>query len=83
MADDDTHPRYRAERLRQRLAEEAQLGVDVALTDGEVVLRGSVSGEEGRANAADLAALEFPELRVRNELTLPTLDEPGGGERLS
>jgi osmotically-inducible protein OsmY len=83
MADEETHPRYRAERLRQQLAEEAQLGVDVALTDAEVVLSGSVSAEEGRAHAADLAAREFPELRVRNELTVPSLDEPGGGETLA
>jgi hypothetical protein len=84
MAVDDTHPRYRAERLRQALAEDAQqLGVDVALTDAEVVLRGTVSGEEGRAHAAEMAALEFPDRRVRNELTVPALDEPGGGEPLA
>lgn len=82
MGDVDTHPRYRAEQLRQRLAEDArQLGVDVSVTDAEVVLRGAVSGEEERVNAAEMAARAFPELRVRNELTVPVLDEPGGGER--
>ena len=55
MAEQDPHPRYRAERLRQRLAEEAQLGVDVAVTDAEVVLRGSVSGEAVDRAGADLA----------------------------
>ena len=84
MGDVDTHPRYRAERLRQRLAEDAQqLGVDVAVTDDEVVLRGAVSSEDERGNAAEMAAREFPELRVRNELTVPALDDPGGGERLA
>lgn len=82
-ADEDTHPRFRAERIRQQLAEEAQLGVDIALTDAEVVLRGTVSGEEGRAHAAEMAALEFPDRLVRNELTVPALDEPGGGEPLA
>jgi osmotically-inducible protein OsmY len=84
MGDTDTHPRYRAERLRQRLAEDAQqLGVDVSVSDDEVVLRGAVSAEEERANAAEMAAREFPDLRVRNELTVPAMEEPGGGERLA
>ena len=84
MGDVDTHPRYRAERLRQRLAEDAQqLGVDVAVTDVEVVLRGTVSGEEERVAAAEMAAHEFPDLRVRNELTVPGIEEPAGGERLA
>lgn len=84
MGDVDTHPRYRAERLRQRLAEDAQqLGVDVAVTDAEVVLRGAVSSREERAGAAAMAAEAFPELRVRNELSIPALEEPGGGKALS
>jgi hypothetical protein len=84
MGEIETHPRYRAERLRQRLAEDArQLGVEVEVSDDEVVLRGSVSDEEGRAGAGAMAAEEFPDLRLRNELTVPAPGEPGRGERLA
>jgi osmotically-inducible protein OsmY len=83
MGEIETHPRYLAERLRQRLAEDARrMGVEVEVSDDEVVLRGSVSDEDGRTGAGAMAAEAFPRLRVRNELTVPERDEPGGVERL-
>lgn len=84
MPDETEHPRYLAERLRQRLAEETrQLGVEVALGEAEVVLTGAVSDEVRREEAAALAREAFPGRRVRNELTVPGRGEPRPGERLA
>ncbi|HVQ35670.1 MAG TPA: BON domain-containing protein [Candidatus Bathyarchaeia archaeon] len=70
---------YRAERIREALATEpevAELGVEVAVVGGRIVLRAIVTSERRRAHILEHVRRLCPDLEIDDELRVETLREP-------
>jgi osmotically-inducible protein OsmY len=81
----DEPAEYAAERVRQRLAEDARvnaLGVEVSVRGRDVFLTGSVATPERRRAAAEVAARELPGRVIHNRLTVTDLSGARGAEEV-
>jgi osmotically-inducible protein OsmY len=77
---------YLAEDIHQRLAEDprvAELGIQVAVTAGQVFLRGTVGTEDRRRAAAAVVAELLPGRRLHNHISVCDTPEPTDTEHLS
>ena len=86
MADRPGDPApYLAEHVRQALAQDprlGELGVDVEVSGGTVVLSGTLPSPERREAATQVVRDLLPGHRVRNETRVATLPEPTDAEHL-
>jgi hypothetical protein len=76
---------YLAEHLREALARDprvAELGIDVEIDDGVVVLSGTMTSPEQQEAAVAIARTFLPQYRVRVETTVADLSEPTDSEHL-
>lgn len=76
---------YLAEHLREALEQDprvAELGIDVEIADGVVVLRGTMTSPEQQEAAVAIAHTFLPECQVRVETTVADLSEPTDSEHL-
>ena len=70
--------------VQRLLAEDGgELGIDVVRRDDVLVLRGEVESEQRRQEVEQRVADAFPELKTRNELTIPHVHKPMESEELS
>ncbi len=60
----------------------AELGVDVIHTEQEVILRGQVNSAQRRDRIVERVSGEYPDLRVRCEITVTSTAAPDGSEHL-
>ncbi|NUT32629.1 MAG: hypothetical protein HOV79_06085 [Hamadaea sp.] len=75
---------YLLAQLQRLLAEDgAELGIEAVRRDDVIVLRGEVESEQRRSEAERRVADAFPELKVRNELTIPHVHKPVESEQLA
>jgi Flp pilus assembly secretin CpaC len=86
MADRPANPDlYLAEHLREALEQDprvAELGIDVEIADGVVVLSGTMTSPEQQEAAVAIARTFLPQYQVRVETTVTGLTEPTGSEHL-
>jgi Flp pilus assembly secretin CpaC len=86
MADRPANPDlYLAEHLREALEQDprvAELGIDVEIADGVVVLSGTMTSPEQQEAAVAIARTFLPQYQVRVETTVTDLTEPTGSEHL-
>ncbi|MCG5213127.1 BON domain-containing protein [Streptosporangium sp. KLBMP 9127] len=78
-------PQYVAARVQRALAEGEnthELGIRVDVRGDQLFLRGKVSTEERRTRLAGVAGEAAPELKVRNEITVVEIRDPGEEESL-
>lgn len=76
---------YLAERVRTALAEDpriSELGVEVEIRGGTVVLTGTVTSPEQKAAATAVAQHLLPHHQIRNETMVPDIPEPTVTEHL-
>ena len=76
---------YLAEHLREALEQDprvAELGIDVEIADGEVVLSGTMTSPEQQEAAIAITRTFLPQYQVRVETTVTDLTEPTGSEHL-
>jgi hypothetical protein len=76
---------YLAEHLREALEQDprvAELGIDVEICDGVVVLSGTMTSPEQQDAAVAIARAFLPQCQVRVETTVPDLTEPTDSEHL-
>jgi hypothetical protein len=70
---------YRAERVRQALATEpglGELGIEVAVAGGRIVLRGVLTSERRRVHIFEHVRRICPDLEIDDELRVETLRAP-------
>jgi osmotically-inducible protein OsmY len=70
---------YRAERIREALATEpglGELGIEVVVLGGRIVLRGVVSSERRRVHISEHVRRICPDLEIDDEMRVETLREP-------
>ena len=76
---------YLAEHLREALEQNprvAELGIDVEIAGGVVVLSGSMTSPEQQEAAIAIARAFLPQYQVRVETTVADLAEPTDSEHL-
>lgn len=76
-------PEYLIAAICEALAEDSRVSeieLDVELRDGIAVVRGAVQTEERRRGIEEVLAERFPELEVRNEVTVLVAPEPPADE---
>ena len=82
MADERSRPEpdpYLVEHVREALAHDArvsELGVEVDVSGGVVILSGTMTSSERQAAAAEVVHELLPDHVVRNEILVPDLPEP-------
>jgi hypothetical protein len=70
---------YRAERIRASLASDpavSELGIEVAIVDVRIVLRGTVTSERRKEHVLEHVRRLCPDLEVGDELTVEVLRAP-------
>ena len=86
MADRPANPDlYLAEHLREALEQDprvAELGIDVEIADGVVVLSGTMTSPEQQEAAVAIARTFLPQYQVHVETTVTDLTEPTDSEHL-
>ncbi|MEU6585851.1 BON domain-containing protein [Nocardia sp. NPDC046763] len=78
-------PQYDTAHVHRALAEDprtSELGVQVRLDDGTVVLTGTVTTEERRRQVELVVREQLPESRIRNEVRVTSPETPGTVETL-
>jgi hypothetical protein len=78
-----TEPEYVRAEVQRALAADpmlAELGVEIAVSDTAIELRGAVATEERRAHALELVGRLFPDRVVQDALTVPELEAPTESE---
>ncbi|MFC4589544.1 BON domain-containing protein [Sphaerisporangium corydalis] len=78
-------PHYVAARVQRALAEDErtyELGIRVDIRGDLLFLRGQVEGDERRLLVAAVAGETAPGLKVRNEVTVVEVRDPGEEETL-
>jgi osmotically-inducible protein OsmY len=79
VTEGDTPAAYVIAHVREALATDArvaELGIELTIAAGTLVLTGRVGSEELRAAAADVAAAHADGLEVRNDLDVVEGDAP-------
>jgi hypothetical protein len=75
---------YLLAQVQRMLAEDGgELGIDVVRREDVLVLRGEVESEQRRREVERRVADAFPELKTRNELTIPHVYKPMESEELT
>ncbi len=74
---------YLLAQVQRLLAEDSgELGIDAMRRDDVLVLRGEVESQERCREVERRVADAFPELKIRNELTVPHVHKPVEPEQL-
>ena len=76
-------PEYLIAAICEALAEDprvSEIELDVDVRDGTAIVRGSVQTEERRRGVDQVLAERFPDLEVRNEVTVLAPPEPPAEE---
>jgi hypothetical protein len=76
-------PQYLVAEVQQRLATDprvAELGLDVAVTDRTITVRGRLGGADCRAQVDTVIAEAAPGYEIRNEVECVELEEPNAGD---
>lgn len=82
---ESTQPRYAGAKIEARLAEDprvAELGIQVSVRPARVFLRGSVTSDQRREVAGQLAHELMPGAEIHNELVVVAGEEPDATEDL-
>jgi len=75
---------YLLAQVQRLLAEdEGELGIDAVRRDDVLVLRGEVESKERCREVERRVAEAFPDLAIRNELTVPYVHKPQEPEELA
>ena len=78
------HDEYLLAQVQRLLAEDgAELGIDAVRRDDVLVLRGEVESEQRCREVEARVAERFPDLKIRNELTVPRVHKPVEAEELA
>ncbi|GAA5042990.1 osmotically-inducible protein OsmY [Thermocatellispora tengchongensis] len=81
----DEAPQYVAARVQQALAEDErthELGIRVDVRGDQLFLRGQVPAQERREIISTVASEAAPDLKVRNEINVVEVRDPGEEEAL-
>jgi osmotically-inducible protein OsmY len=78
-----TEPEYVRAEVQRALAADpllCELGIQIAVSEAMIELRGDVATPDRRERAVELVHRLFPERRIENALTVPDLAPPAEAE---